>query len=485
MKKNVIYALIFIFLFSAWTNVCAENFSYAQLLKSYSESDLQLEELSVSLSQAELNLHKELLESDMSWSVSSGNSSLGIDDTGIDFSTSPSLNLKFPSVSNTTVKVTSPMSVSSVFGTDTTNFSLTGAGVSVSSDFISSKDETTALSIEKKERSVLEAERKISSREISVEKAFLNELKTIYNNKLSVYEAEQSMLSAQTSLDTLVAQGYDKTSLKYRKAEMSFKSAEHKYEQAVNSYNTQLSVFCAKAGISVTDDFSVDIPDVKLANISDYPKEKYMEIESADWSSYINTKDRGISSDFTLSSNEGVSVSAASGGSGGSGSSSRSGNNFSATISAGITAKKDDFSFSAGLDIPINSSTKKPSLSFSISWTPSNKELSAIDDMTITNDLMKEAFAKQNAESSYDNAVSQYNAKRDNLTWEYNMNVEELKMYEEYLDDIEKWYKQGLVNRSEYQQAKNSYEDSYYAVVVSKIDKLIYNLDLKSLFVNY
>jgi len=484
VKKNVIYALIFIFLFSAWTNVCAENFSYAQLLKSYSESDLQLEELSVSLSQAELNLHKELLDSDMSWSVSSGSSSLGVDDTGIDFSTSPTLNLKFPSASNTTVKVTSPMSVSSVFSTETTNFSLNGAGVSVSSDFISSKDETTELSIEKKERSVLEAERKIASREISVEKAFLNELKTIYNNKLSVYEAEQSMLSAQTSLDTLVAQGYDKTSLKYRKAEMSYKSAEHKYDQAVNSYKTQLSVFCVKAGISVTDDFSVDIPDVKLANISDYPKEKYTEIESADWSSYINTKDRDISSDFTLSSNEGVSFSAGSGGSG-AGSSSRSGNNFSATISAGITAKKDDLSFSAGVDIPINSSTKKPSLSFSITWTPSNKEAATIDDMTITNDLMKEAFAKQNAESSYDNAVSQYNAKRDSLTWEYNMNVEELKMYEEYLDDIEKWYKQGLVNRSEYQQAKNSYEDSYYAVVVSKIDKLIYNLDLKSLFVNY
>ena len=485
MKKIGIYALSFIVLFSA-TSVRAESFSYAQLLKSYSESDLQLEELSVSLSQAELNLHKELLDSDMSWSVSSGSSSLGVDDTGIDFSTSPSLNLKFPSASNTTVKVTSPMSVSSVFSTETTNFSLNGAGVSVSSDFISSKDETTALSIEKKERSVLEAERKIASREISVEKAFLNELKTIYNNKLSVYEAEQSVFSAQTSLDTLVAQGYDKTSLKYRKAEMSYKSAEHKYDQAVNSYKTQLSVFCAKAGISVTDDFSVDIPDVKLANISDYPKEKYTEIESADWSSYINTKNRDISSDFTLSSNEGVSFSAGSGSGGsGAGSSSRSGNNFSATISAGITAKKDDLSFSAGLDIPINSSTKKPSLSFSITWTPSNKEVATIDDMTITNDLMKEAFAKQNAESSYDNAVSQYNAKRDSLTWEYNMNVEELKMYEEYLDDIEKWYKQGLVNRSEYQQAKNSYEDSYYAVVVSKIDKLIYNLDLKSLFVNY
>ena len=62
MKKIGIYALSFIFLFSALTKVCAESFSYAQLLKSYSESDLQLEELSVSLSQAELWTQPQTLE---------------------------------------------------------------------------------------------------------------------------------------------------------------------------------------------------------------------------------------------------------------------------------------------------------------------------------------------------------------------------------------------------------------------------------------
>ena len=127
--------------------------------------------------------------------------------------------MTFPTVSNTKVKVTSPITLNQ---TDSNvKFSLNGASIDVSTDFVNPKDETTAISIEKAERSVLEAERKVSARELSVEKAFLNELKTLYNGKLSVYEAEQNVFSAQSSLDVLVAQGYEITSLKYKKAAMS------------------------------------------------------------------------------------------------------------------------------------------------------------------------------------------------------------------------------------------------------------------------
>ena len=470
MKKTFMSVLLLLGLFTA----VAESFSYSELFKSYCDSDLQLEELSVSLSQSELSLHKQMVSSDMSWSLSTGNTELGFGSDGVDFSTSPSLSLSFPSASNTTIKITSPVSWS--FAGSDANFTLSGAGIKASSDFINAKDETNALSIEKSERSVLEAERKIAARELTLEKSFLNELKTLYNGKLSVYEAEQSLLSAQTSLETLTAQGYEKTSLKYKKAEMSLKTAEHKRDQAEYSYNSQLALFCTKTGISVTGDFSVDIPDVKLASIYDYPKEKYTAIESADWSSYINTRNRAITSDVTLSSNEGVSFSKG-------GTNARSGDDFSATISAGLTATINDLSFSAGVDVPINSS-KKPSLNLSLTWTPSNKEAAVVDEMTVANNIKQEAFAKKEAEAAYEDAVASYNVKKDNITWEYNMNVEELKMYSEYLDDIEKWYKQGLVSRSEYLQAENSYENSYYAVIVSKIDKLIYNLELKALFVS-
>lgn len=473
MKKTVLYALFVIGLFSVLAVVSAENFSYTQLLRSYCNSDVQLEELSVSLSQSELSLHKLLLDDDMTWTLATGSTSLGINSTGIDFSTAPSLSMTFPTVSNTKVKVTSPITLNQ---TDSNvKFSLNGASIDVSTDFINPKDDTKAISIEKAERSVLEAERKVAAREISVEKAFLNELKTLYNGKLSVYEAEQSVFSAQTSLDTLAAQGYDKTSLKYKKADMSLKSAQHKYDQAVFTYNSNLTLFCNKCGISVPEDFSVDLPDVKLVNISDYSKESYSAIESADWNSYMNERNRSTNSDFSLSSNEGVSFSSSSG--------SNVDTKFSATLSAGVSAVIKDVTASASLDIPINSD-KKPTLRMSLSWSPSNKELDAVTELTNANAIRQEELTKKQAESKYEDDVASYNSKRDNILWEYDRNVEELKMYSEYFDEIEKWYKQGLVNRSEYQQAQNSYEDAYYAVAVSKIEKLIYNIDVKSLFVN-
>ena len=79
------------------SSVFCENFSYSQLLKGYCDSDVQLEELSLSLSQSELSLHKLLLADDMSWSISTGDTSLGVDSTGLDFSTSPSVSMTFPS----------------------------------------------------------------------------------------------------------------------------------------------------------------------------------------------------------------------------------------------------------------------------------------------------------------------------------------------------------------------------------------------------
>ncbi|MCR4714631.1 MAG: hypothetical protein K5751_09685 [Treponemataceae bacterium] len=473
MKKIVKCVLILIFLFFVSSFVVAETFSYSQLLSGYCNSDIQLEELSLSLSQSELSLHKLLLDDDMSWTLSTGSTSIGVDGSGLDFSTSPSLSLTFPTASNTKVKISSPISLNQ---TDSSvKFSLNGASIDVSTDFVNPKDETAAISREKAERSVLEAERKVSAREISVEKAFLNELKTLYNGKLSVYEAEQSLFSAQSSLDVLVAQGYEKTSLKYKKADMSLQSAQHKYDQAVYSYNSNLTLFCNKCGISVPEDFSVDLPDVKLANISDYPKESYSAIESASWNSYMNERNRSTSSDFSLSSNEGVSFTTSSG--------SNVNTKFSTTLSAGVSTVIKDVTASASLEIPINSE-KKPSLRMSLTWSPSNKELNTVTELSNANAIKQEEFNKREAESKYEDDVATYNSKRDNILWEYDRNVEELKMYSEYFDEIEKWYKQGLVNRSEYQQAQNSYEDAYYAVAVSKIDKLIYNLDVKSLFVN-
>ena len=149
MKVKV--TLCAVFLSFCTSLLFCENYSYSQLLKGYSDSDIQLEELTLSLSQSELSLHKLLLANDMTWTLSTGSTSIGVDSTGVDFSTRPSASMTFPNLSNTTVQVTSPISLSQ---TDSgVDFNLNGAGISVSTDFINPKDETAAINIEKAERS--------------------------------------------------------------------------------------------------------------------------------------------------------------------------------------------------------------------------------------------------------------------------------------------------------------------------------------------
>ena len=87
------------------------------------------------------------------------------------------------------------------------------------------------------------------------------------------------------------------------------------------------------------------------------------------------------------------------------------------------------------------------------------------------------------AEENYADTVSEYETERENLLWQYEKNLEEEAMYKELAEDTKYWYDEGIVSESEYRQANSNYAKAILSVTSSKIDQLIYNLDLKSLFV--
>ena len=49
--------------------------------------------------------------------------------------------------------------------------------------------------------------------------------------------------------------------------------------------------------------------------------------------------------------------------------------------------------------------------------------------------------------------------------------------------DTEYWYNNGIVSESEYRKANINYAKAILSVTSSKIEQIIYNLDLQSLFV--
>ena len=89
----------------------------------------------------------------------------------------------------------------------------------------------------------------------------------------------------------------------------------------------------------------------------------------------------------------------------------------------------------------------------------------------------------QKAYQEYEKKVDDLETQRKKLLWQYEKNLEEASMYKELEADTEYWYKQGIVSEYEYQSAKTNYAKAQLAVISSKIEQLIYNLDLQSLFV--
>ena len=183
--------------------------TYDELLQNYCNQDIQFEELVIAYKQAELSYEQTAINNGTTITASTGAIKLEFAENQVNTSFSPSVSFSIPSLSNTEAKISVPISF------ENEEFSMQNAGISLSTEIISSGKADRALTLEKSLRSVEEAERKVQARIIALEKAFLNELKNLYTLGLSLYEAEEDLLSKQISFESIKIQGYSETSPKY------------------------------------------------------------------------------------------------------------------------------------------------------------------------------------------------------------------------------------------------------------------------------
>lgn len=440
--------------------------TYEELFDNYCKQDIQYEELAISYKQAELSYEQSLIENGLKVTVSSGNVKMEFAENQVKTSFSPSLSVTVPSLLNTEAKISVPVSV------DGENVSVQNAGISLSADIISSTNADRDLSSQKSLRSLEEAERKLKSKIVSLEKSFLNELKNLYSLELSVSEAESNLLSKQNSFESVKLQGYSENSSKYRSAQLSVRSSEYDLEKAIRNYENSLESFLTACNAEGLDINSLKIPETTLLSITDFPMEKFSTIESAVWSNYVNSTSRNNKKDFTLSANTSANVSTGR----------TSENPLTTSIGAGLTAAYKGLSGNMNLSLP-TSDNSNPSVTFSLSWNPIKDKTSAISKETAELQEQQEALSLKKAYQEYEKKVDDLETQRKTLLWQYEKNLEEASMYKELEADTEYWYKQGIVSESEYQSAKTNYAKAQLAVISSKIEQLIYNLDLQSLFV--
>lgn len=436
--------------------------TYDELLQNYCNQDIQFEELAISYQQAELSHRKTQIDNGVEFSASTGSIKIEFADNQVNTSLTPSISVKIPSLSNTEAKISVPISIEE-------DVSMQNAGISLSTEIISSSKANRELTLEKSLRSVEEAQRKLTARIVALEKAFLNELKNLYSLGLDVYEAEEDLLTKQISFEGIKLQGYSTTSPKYRSSQLSVKSAEYDLEKAKRKYSNSLEKFLAACGATELDIYSLEIPKTELLKITDFPKNKFSAIENVVWSNYLNSTSRNNKKDFTLSANTSANFSLMN-------------ETMSSSIGAGVTAAFKGISGNMNFSFPTNDKSN-PSVSFSLSWNPNQSKLASISEETSTLQEQQEVLSLKKAEESYIDTVSEYETNRENLLWQYEKNLEEETMYKELAEDTQYWYNEGIVSESEYRQANSNYAKAILSVTSSKIDQLIYNLDLKSLFV--
>ena len=437
--------------------------TYDELLQNYCTQDIQFEELVIAYKQAELSYEQTAINNGTAITASTGAVKVEFAENQVNTSFSPSVSFSIPSLSNTEAKISVPISF------ENEEFSMQNAGISLSTEIISSGKADRLLTLEKSLRSVEEAERKVQARIIALEKAFLNELKNLYTLGLSLYEAEEDLLSKQISFESIKIQGYSETSPKYRSSLLSVKSAEYDLESARRKYASSLESFISSCGAEDLDIYSLEIPETTLLNIEDFEKERFSAIENANWSNYLKSASRNNQKDFTLTANTSANFSFIK-------------DSFSSTLGAGLSGIYKGFSGNINVNFPTDDKNN-PSLTFSISWNPNQTKIENIKQIASGLEEQTEILALKKANQEYSEKVSEYETEKENLLWQYEKNLEEASMYKELAEDTAYWYKEGIVSETEYRQANTNYAKALLSVTSSKIQQLIYNLDIKALFV--
>lgn len=465
----VLFMLCFSLLFSEQNEVNnelqKELFSYDEVFSKYLESNLEIQELLIKKNQAELDLALAKINNGFSFSVSSSNS-LVLSDSGVDFSFSPTAELAFPGLSNTSVSTTFPATVSSK---ESGISEIEGAGVSFSTDIYSNANLLRQITLEKADRTYQKAKIAYDNGVSTVEELFLKDLQELINAKLSVISLEDELITEQIDFETVKASGYDSHSVTYKKAEIALRTAELEYEEKTRDFNRLVAVFSSTCGIELTD-INIEIPDVELIPISSYIKEDYSELENANYTHAINILSRKAEEKTaTVSVNGGYSYS------------DTTTKSDTHSVNGGISYSKNGITLGAGVDVPVNND-KKPALTLSLGWVPQKAKVAKITEAQNKLENELELLDIQTAEDSYTSTVRDKEAELIDLDWQLEKNKQEESLYKDLLTDTENWYSQGIISSTEYRETSMNYKKSFTQLLLTRIERLLYNLELKSLF---
>ena len=459
-----------------------------QLLASYLENDADLKNLALELKKSELNRESTQIDKGFTIKLSTGDMTIKFgDDTSV--SVKPGVNATVPALNNLGIDVSSEL------GVQNGKTSFNGASAKVSVDIISDKAANREISLLKSDRTVLEAERNLSTKAIEKEKSFYQSLSKLLSSISSIVQKKNSLIDDQNSFEKTKLEGYSATSSTYIKAEMKVLSSERELESAIHTLINDYKLFYMNCGYEIEIDDNTDltslipddIPVVEAVDITQYKAENYTQVESNLWNQSVNQMSRDASTKLTLSANGGYSYKNNNGTS-------------SNTVSAGVSGAYQGLNLSASVNVPIasgsssgasaggpgaaaSSSSSSPSLTLGLSYTPQTAKKNKIQDELTQIAIEQENAKVDSAYSAYENAVKEKLLKLEDIKWNEETNNRNYEMYASVEKNMKDYYNRGLISEKDYTSAQINTLQAYVKQLTNRIDLIVYNDEVKAMFV--
>ncbi|MGI5172881.1 hypothetical protein H0R92_04675 [Treponema sp. OMZ 840] len=490
VKKNLCI-VSFVLLFLCMPPVLLAAFSLEDLLTGYAERDIGLKELHIQFMQSLLEEKKVFTDNGINVTLSTGTMHFVPSGNGFTYSVAPEITFAFPYLNNTRIQAALPLRSSSVSaGTGKSALKLTSdASLSVKTDIISYKNKERKLFLEKAARQTELARRACAERALETEKNFWTELRSLYTAAAAAAKAQDSLIASENNFKTVKNQGYAAVSPKYRKAELAVKSDEYAFEEKKRLCAAALTEFALNCGKDA--DFFTEIPllpdDLKsrpLLSFSDFDTALYGAAEQAFWKYTYNEKMRSSQKNFFLGA--GFSYTYLSEGTPGKKDVPGTGTSGhiqpSNEIGAEVSASWKGVSAAAGVSITTENPAS-PRISFALGWDMNVFKNADYTAQIKQYDAESDLLAVQSAHEDKKKREKALETKAADLLWQRSKTAEEAALYEQLYRDMQIWFKEGIVSPADLLEAKINFEQMSYYANAAALDCIIYNIDVRRLFV--
>jgi hypothetical protein len=449
---------------------------YFALLEGFLNRDSQGMKLELEKERALLDLEKYARETGTAFTLSTGDGALNFSPSGVSLSAEPGVEISLPRLRNTALTVSAP------FQGGGDGLSRYGVDAGVKTSIISGQGETYQAGLAGKERALVRAQRNLENRRLEAEREFCQRIQQILDYQNKKLSAQGEVILARYDLETKRAGGYGSSSVIWRTAELKLRTRERELREAERTLEGALQNFAGDCGVERAE-APLNIPDEPLIPIASFDPADFAERENALWTYEVNTLSRKAQDrPFTLDGSAGYSwQGSGSSGSGVPGNAGTSAGNSS--VRAGLGFSGGGLSASAGVSLPLKN-PDQPALTFRFAWKPGGAKIFGLDKRLRELAARGEQEAVVEAEKKYRDLAVEYGRRVEDLEWQKETYQAEEELYRVNQEEQKRWFEQGIIRETDYLDAQTDHLLAVNRVLSARIDRRLYNLELKTLFVS-